>query len=214
MTAAAALAATSLAPVASACRLFSAAAPDHYVAWQGERAIGHQDFSYTREPGRFVVDVELGMRFVSPGLGPIDYSHESHEIWQAGWLHALHSRTYIGAREQVVQAERQGGALMVEGSDVRAYRLGTYIVPSNLWHRDSRLVDAFIDVENGAVRRVQPRFLGKESLRQGGALVVADHYTIRGQLAREAWYDADCALVRWDLPLTGGSWIIFRRELS
>ena len=210
--ASAALAGAGLTPAALACRLFSADAPDRYVAWQGEQAIGRQEFVYTREPGHFVVEANLGMRFVSPGLGPVDYHHESSEIWQTGWLHALNSRTRIDAREQVVQAERQGGALMVQGSDVRAYRLSTYIVPSNLWHRDSRLVDAFIDVEDGTIRRVQPRFLGKESLRQGGALVQASHYTIRGQLTREAWYDADCALVRWDLPLAGGGWISFRRE--
>jgi len=33
-------------------------------------------------------------------------------------------------------------------------------------------------------------------------------------LNRESWYDADCVLVRWDLPLSAGDWISFRRELS
>lgn len=205
----------SLTPViAQGCRLFSADVPDRYVAWQGDKAIGRQEFFFNREPGRFIVDVNMGMHFVSPGLGTIRYSHESREVWQTGWLQTFASRTRIDSRDQVVHAERQGGSLMVDGSDVRPYRLSTYIVPSNLWHRDSRLMDSFIDVENGNIRLVQPRYVGKESLQQSGTAVEANRYTFRGQLDREAWYDADCVLVRWDLPLTGGGWISLRREKS
>ena len=55
--------------------------------------------------------------------------------------------------------------------------------------------------------------VGKQILQQGGGQVEARRYTMRGQLNREAWYDADCVLVRWDLPITGGGWINVRREM-
>jgi hypothetical protein len=92
--------------------------------------------------------------------------------------------------------------------------VSTYLVPSSLWHRDSRLADAFLDVEKGDVLFVRPRYAGREILQQGGGVVEAHRYTLRGQLNREIWYDADCVLVRWDLPVTGGGWLNFRRELS
>ncbi|NCF81973.1 MAG: hypothetical protein GWP74_10195 [Proteobacteria bacterium] len=92
--------------------------------------------------------------------------------------------------------------------------MSTYLVPSSLWHRDTRLADAFLDVEKGAVLFVRPRYAGKETLRQGGGDIEAHRYTIRGQLDREIWYDADCVLVRWDLPLTGGDWLSFQREMA
>lgn len=208
-----ALAGIGLAPAARACRLFPGDAVDRYAAWQGDQQVGRQAFTFAREPGRFVVDVELEMDLVSPTFGRLRYRHESREIWKAGWLHALQTRTRINAREQVVKAERRDGSLMVGGSDVRAYLLSSYIIPSNLWHRDSRLVDSFIDVENGELRFVQPRFAGKESLQQGGRRVEASRYSLRGQLDRETWYDARCALVRWDLPLADGDWVSFRREM-
>ncbi len=212
----AALAAGGLVPApATARRLFPADATDRYVAWQGEQVIGRQQFSFRRESGRFVVDVQMDMRFELSGKGVIGYSHECREVWETGWLHGLDSRTRIDGRIQEVRAERNdGGSLMVGGSDVRPFQVSTYLVPSNLWHRDSRLVDTFIDVENGNILLVQPRYVGKEALQQSGAVVEAEHYTIRGQIDREAWYDTDCVLVRWDLPLTSGGWINFRRETS
>ena len=187
---------------------------DRYVVWQGDSHVGRQEFSFKRERGRFVVDMEMRMQFVSPGIGVTSYSHESREVWETGWLHALDSRTRIDGRIQEVHAKRRNGSLMVDGSDVRPFQVSTYLVPSSLWHRDSRLVDVFIDVESGNIHFVRPRYAGKETLQQGGGVVEAHRYTIRGQMNREAWYDADCVLVRWDLPLTGGGWINFRREMS
>jgi len=199
---------------AAARRLFPAGVTDRYVAWQGKRMIGRQQFSFRREPGRFLVDAQVDMRFESSAKGVIGYSHESREVWETGWLQRLDSRTRIDQRLQEVRAERNGGSLMVDGSDVGPFQISTYLVPSNLWHRDSRLVNAFIDVENGSIRLVRPRYVGKQTLQQSGGTVEAQHYSIRGQLNREAWYDADCVLVRWDLPLEDGGWINFRLETS
>ena len=109
---------------------------------------------------------------------------------------------------------REAGSLQVTGSDVRPFQFSTYVIPSNLWHRDSRLVEAFIDVERGNILSVRPRYLGKETLEQGGGVVEAHRYALRGQIDREAWYDSDCVLVRWDLPVAGGDWISFRRETA
>lgn len=195
-------------------RLFPADVTDRYVAWQGARAVGRQEIVFTREPGRFVVDAKVGMQFVAPGIGDVSYEHESREAWETGWLHSFDSRTRIDGRVQEVHAERRNFALMVNGSEVSPFQVTTYVVPSNLWHRDSRLVEAFIDVESGNIRFVRPRYAGRETLQQSGGVVQAHHYTIRGQMVREAWYDADCVLVRWDLPVSGGGWISFQRESS
>jgi hypothetical protein len=211
----AAVAGIGLAPAPSmARRLFPADVTDRYVAWQDERAVGQQEISFKRERGQFVVHVKMGTRFAAPGVTDASYAHESREVWQTGWLHGLTSRTHVDGRVQTVEAERQSGSLMVNGSEVMPFQVSTYLVPSSLWHRDSRLVDAFLDVEKGGVLFVRPRYVGKEVLRQGGRELQAHRYSIRGQLNRESWYDADCVLVRWDLPLAGGDWISFRREMS
>ena len=193
----------------SACRLFPADLTDRYRALQAGAEVGRQSIVFRRETGRFVVEVEVGIRFVLPGVGAVDYSHECREIWDTGWLHALDSRTRIGGRERYVEARRRKGALFVNGSEVRAYQISTYVVPSSLWHRDSRLVEAFIDVESGDLRFVRPRYVGSERLEQGGAALEANHYRMRGQLNLDAWYDGDCALVRWDRPVAGGDGISF-----
>jgi hypothetical protein len=205
-----ALGGAGLAPTAAlARRLFPAGVTDRYVALQGDREVGRQEFSFRRGPGGFTVESAIEMRFVSPRFGETTYAHESREIWDTGWLQGLETETRIGARRQTVRAEREAGSLRVSGSDVRPFQLSAYVVPSNLWHRDSRLVRTFIDVESGNVISVQARYAGKENLDQGGSVLEAQRYTIRGQMDREAWYDADCVLVRWDLPLAGGGWINF-----
>lgn len=196
-------------------RLFPDDTTDRYVAWQGDRPIGRQAFSFSREPGRFLVEGRLEMRFTVPGRGDIGYEHESREAWDTGWLQSLESQTRVDGRVREVRAERDGGALLIEGSEVpRPYRMSSYVVPSNLWHRDSRLTDAFIDVENGSILFVRPRFVARETLHQGGDGIETHRYAIRGQMDRDAWYDADCVLVRWDLPLSSGGWISFRREAA
>jgi hypothetical protein len=203
-----------MSPVALARRLFPADVTDRYVAWRGQRVVGRQEISFKREPGQFVVEVKIGMQFVAPGIGDVSYSHESREVWDAGWLQTLDSHTRSDGRTQRVHAERQSGSLIVNGSYGHPIQVSTYLVPSNLWHRDSRLVDAFLDVENGSVLFVHPRYIGKQILQQGGGQVEARRYTLRGQLNRESWYDADCVLVRWDLPTVDGGWIRFLREMS
>ena len=60
---------------------------------------------------------------------------------------------------------------------------------------------------------MRPHYAGEDTLRHGSVELKAHRYSFRGQLNREAWYDADCALVRWDLLLPGGDWISFRREM-
>jgi len=195
-------------------RLFPDQVTDRYVAWEGEQAVGRQEISFERESGRFVVHVTTEIRFAAPGGGDVSYSHESREVWDTGWLHALTSTTRVDGRVRTVRARRSDGTLMIDGSDVRSFQMSSYVVPSSLWHRDSRLADAFLDVESGSVVLVRPRYVGKETLQQGGGVVEAHRYSIRGELNRESWYDADCVLVRWDLPLSAGDWISFRRELS
>ena len=71
-----------------------------------------------------------------------------------------------------------------------------------------------IDVEKGNIRPVRTRYIGKQILQQSGGSVEAHRYSMRGQLDREAWYDVDCVLVRWDLPLADGQWISIRRTMS
>ncbi|NCF82134.1 MAG: hypothetical protein GWP74_11040, partial [Proteobacteria bacterium] len=145
LTGSALLAGAGLAPPpAMARRLFPADVTDRYVAWQGERVVGRQEISFDREPGQFVAHVKTAMRFAAPRAGDVSFNHDSREVWQAGWLHGLTSRTRVDGRVQTVQAQRQNGSLMVDGSEVRPFQVSTYLVPSSLWHRDTRLADAFL----------------------------------------------------------------------
>lgn len=215
LSSALALGGAGLAPTrAMARRLFPAGVTDRYVARQGDREVGRQEFAFRRGVDGFSVESSIEMRFVSPTFGETAYTHSSREIWDTGWLQGLETETRIGGRRQTVRAEREAGSLRVSGSDVRPFQLSAYVVPSNLWHRDSRLVRTFIDVESGEVISVQARYVGKENLDQGGALLEAHRYSIRGQMDREAWYDANCVLVRWDLPLPSGGWINFLHQTA
>lgn len=199
-------------PAATACRLFPADVTERYLAFQGEEIIGWQRFDFRRESGRFVVESRIEMTYRSLGGVPVDYSLETEEVWRTGWLHELRSRIRIGGRTRWVTARRSDGAMVVETGGGRRLEFGSYVVPSNLWHRDTRLVDVLLDVEVGRLRYVKARRVADDVLEQDGQRIEASRYAIRGQIDRDAWYDANCALVRWALPLDGGARIEFEQQ--
>lgn len=54
-------------------------------------------------------------------------------------------------------------------------------------------------------------FVGREDVPAGGATVPARHFVLTGGIARDLWYDADCALVRIAIPGRDGVPIVFER---
>ncbi|MDX1514305.1 MAG: DUF6134 family protein [Gammaproteobacteria bacterium] len=194
-----------------ACRLFPPDSTDRYRARQEDRDAGFQSISFFRESGEFVVSTRRNFRYVDVEGAAVDYDHSSREVWVNGWLNRFESTTRHGERTFRVDAETVDHVTMLVRSS--AYPVPSlvtgYVIPGNVWHRDSRLVNRLMDMVDGRLKLVRVRYVGKEALAGAGDLQVANHYQWRGEINLDAWYTEECQLSRMLLPFKRAEPVIF-----
>lgn len=199
-----ALAAGVLVPGAvMACRLFPRDSVDRYTAYQAGAEVGAQSFEFSRSIGRFLVRSQLDLSYRTGDGKTLSFSHRAQEVWHRGWLNAFNATTRHGSRQIDVEAESvEHGILSVRSSETDiTLQVSGYVVPTNLWHRDSRLVNRLIDLVHGRVRLVKVFYAGKDVLPSAGGATVATHYRVRGEFSRDAWYSERCQLIRIRMPI-------------
>lgn len=188
---------------ATACRLFPRDSIDRYSGYQDGTEVGSQQFEFSRDSGRFIVNSKLEFQYRDEFNRMISFLHQAREIWYRGWLNAFSSTTRDGDREIEVEAHSaENGILSVSSnySDV-TLQVSGYVIPTSLWHRDSRLVSRLIDLVDGRVKLVKVYYAGKDLLPHDGGVTVASHYRVRGEYVRDAWYGDNCQLLRIQIPV-------------
>jgi hypothetical protein len=183
---------------------------DFLVLRQGD-AIGAHRFSFSRRDGDFVVEVAIDIAVSLLGMTVFRYTHRSRETWRDGWLHGLVSATDDNGNQVRIAAERSGGALRGHVNDV-GFDVSGFIVPSSLWHRDTRQSRALFSTIEGRMKVVNIAALGPEEVEAGGARVGAEHYRITGELERDIWYGPACDIARVTFPAGDGSLITLARQ--
>lgn len=188
---------------AGACRLFPKNSTELYGAYQNGTQVGSQWFQFSRSSGQILVTSELDFRYRDHDGATFSFFHRARETWNRGWLNAFSAKTRYGDREVSIEARSiEQGILSVESSDSDVtLQVSGYVVPSSLWHRDSRLVNRLIDLVDGRVKLVRVYYAGKDLLPQDGGAIVATHYRVRGEIDRDAWYSDKCQLLRTLMPL-------------
>jgi hypothetical protein len=188
---------------AGACRLFPVDSVERYAAYQKGVEVGAQRFEFFRKSGRFMVDRELELEYRDHGNRAVSFFHRAREVWRQGWLDAFSSATRVGDRKIEIDARSvEHGMLSVESNEFDAtLHVSGYVVPSSLWHRDSRLVNRLIDLVDGRVKLVKVHYAGKDLLPDDAGVKVGSHYRIRGELVRDTWYGEDCRLLRVRAPV-------------
>lgn len=183
---------------ALACRLFPPDSTDRYAVLQQGKHIGSHVLNFSRENGRFIVDVDTRFEYQRTGRGTVSFVHRAKEIWIGGWLNAFQSSTRHGNQRISVEAETLEQAMLTVRSDDDdiALQVTGYVVTSSLWHRDTRLVNRLIDLVDGRLKLVKVYYAGKDVVSSPGAPAVAAHYRIRGEINRDVWYGEDCRLLR------------------
>ncbi len=185
-------------PAAGACPVFPAEGELDFLVLRRGVVIGTHRIRFAREAGRFVVRSDIEFETTPPGppgAAPARYVHHAEEVWVGGWLHAVVSDTDDDGRRTRLRAERRDGIFQgaINGS---AFTVSGYIIPSSLWHRDTRFSETLFDTVDGRLKIVRPRFIGRDRVPGPGGRVEAKHYALVGELRRELWYGLDCGLVR------------------
>lgn len=198
-------------PAAAACDLFPNGSGWRFVVLRHGNAIGEHTFRFSRRDGDFVVEVAIDIAVELLGMTLFRFTHRAEEVWHKGWLRTLVSATDDDGRLWRLNAERRDGALRGHVNDV-AFDVSGFVVPASLWHRDTTKSRALFDTIDGRVKVVDSRALGEEAVIVGGDETPARHFRLTGQLQRDVWYDADCAIAKVTFPARDGSLITLERQ--
>lgn len=196
---------------ALACYFFPREAGWRFLVLRHGNVIGTQAFTFSRRDGDFVVEIAVDFAVDLLGRTAFRFTHRAEEVWRNGWLYALTSATDDDGRLWRVRAERRDGALRGSVNDVR-FDVSGFVVPASLWHRDTLKSQALFDTIDARVKVVNAKALGEETVEADGSTVEARHYSLSGQIEREVWYDAACALARVTFPARDGSLITLERQ--
>lgn len=209
--AAAAAALAPASPAGAACELFPRGSGWRFLVLRHGNVIGEHRFGFSRRGDDFVVEVAIDIAVELLGMTLFRFTHRAEEVWRRGWLQSLVSATDDDGRLWRLQAERRDGALRGDVNDV-AFDVSGFVVPASLWHRDTTKSQALFDTIDGRMKVVDSRALGEETVTVAGAEAAARHFRLTGQLERDVWYGADCAIVRVAFPARDGSLITLERQ--
>jgi hypothetical protein len=196
---------------ARACELFPKVAGWRFLVLRHGNVIGEHVFTFSRRDGDFVVEVAIDIAVSLLGVTLFRFIHRSEEVWHDGWLQSLVSATDDDGTLWRLQSERRDGALRGKVNDVD-FNVSGFIIPASLWHRDTPLTQVLFGTIDGRTKVIDSQALGQEPVPVAGAEVPARHFRLTGQLERDVWYDADCAIARVTFPTRDGSLITLERQ--
>src|SRR3546814_18656765 len=86
------------------------------------------------------------------------------------------------------------------------------ILPASLGQPETTKAKALLDTIDGGGKTVDCRDLGEEAGPVAGAETAARHFRLTGEIERDVWYDANCAIARVTLRGRDGSRIALARQ--
>jgi len=196
---------------AAGCTLFPQGEGWRFLVLRHGNVIGEHRFHFSRRSGDFVVEVAIDIAVELLGITLFRFTHRAEEVWRDGWLHALTSATDDDGKLWKVASERRDGALRGRVNGV-AFDVSGFVIPASLWHRDTTKSQALLDTIDGRMKVIDSRALGEETVPADGGKTAARHFRLTGQLERDIWYDAGCAIARVSFPARDGSEITLERQ--
>ncbi len=173
------------------------------VMREGER-IGTQTVSFERVGEELTVRTEANVDFTAFWIFNVTWTHQSVEVWGNGGLKEFTSFTDDDGKQRQVHVQRNGDRLIVNSTGGER-ELPADLIPGTLWHPETVAQRQVLDPIKGRSRDVSIVDRGLEQVEVEGRTVAAHHYSMRGELEREVWYDKDGTVVKVELPITNGS---------
>lgn len=184
--------------------------PIYFDVWREGSLIGSHRIDFTRQGDELRVDIAIELKVDFAYITVFRYQHRNREIWRDGRLLAMQSTTDDDGDRARVSLEARGGELAVEGTKFAGTVPGN-LLPTTYWREDSIRAGRLVSSQDGRIFEVTVTPLGEEDVLSEGRLVKARHYSMRGDLDLDLWYDADGQWVRLTFKASDGSLIEYRR---
>lgn len=161
-----------------------------FEIYRGDSRIGAQALSVRRSGSTVEASVDVDIAVKLLGLTAYRYTLQSSETWQDGELVALNASTNDNGTAHFARAERQGGELVVEGSEFSG-RIGGRPATTTYWTPAFLERSVWISTQDGRPFRVAASNLGSEAFPTAGGTVTASRWRIGGELqGLDLFYDA------------------------
>lgn len=178
---------------------------------RGTSPIGSQRLTFTTTGAALSVRVaaDFVVRF-----GPIvffRYRLRVAEEWEGGVLQRVIATANNDGKAEFMRAQRQGDALMIDGSASGRYRAPAGAIAATHWNR-AELAGPMIDPQNGKLLdfKVGPPTPGAVA-DAAGAMQKATRYDLTGLTRMSLYYDAASVWCGLDAVAKDGSLIHYRR---
>ncbi|MDE2517243.1 MAG: hypothetical protein KGL12_14545 [Rhodospirillales bacterium] len=178
---------------------------------RGASPIGTQRLTFTANGAALSVRVaaDFVVRF-----GPIvffRYRLRVAEEWEGGVLQRVRATADNDGKAEFMRAQRQGDALMVDGSASGRYRAPPGAITATHWNR-AELAGPMIDPQNGKLLdfKIGPAMAGAIA-DAAGAMQKATRYDLTGPTRMSLYYDAASVWCGLDAVAKDDSLIHYRR---
>ena len=150
-------------------------------------AIGTHVLTFEPSGDRLTVRVAAD---IAVSLGPIvlfRYRHRATERWEAGQVVSVDAETNDDGTAVKTRMWREGGMLMVEGTEKPRYAAPPNASPATHWNK-SMLLGPLINTQDGKLMRPAVTPLGTAVIP--GYPHPASGFALRGDADLDTWYDA------------------------
>jgi len=152
------------------------------------KPIGKHSFVLSLDQQQQVLksEADFGVKFL--GFSAYRYQHTAVERWEGGCLREIEARTNDNGEALALKGKKTEGGFALNGP------AGTKSLPGCVmsfayWNSAILSQPRLLNAQNGEYLPVEVRSLGAESLRLGGAELMARRYRLNaGKLSLDLWY--------------------------
>lgn len=181
-----------------------------FDVWREGSLIGSHRLDFSRQGEELRVDIAIELKVDFAYITVFRYQHRNREIWRGGRLLAMQSTTDDDGERARVLLQAKGEELAVDGTKFAGTVPGN-LLPTTYWREESMRAARLVSSQDGRIFEVTVTPLGEEDVLSEGRLVKARHYSMRGDLDLDLWYDAAGEWVRLTFKASDGSLIEYRR---
>ncbi len=180
-----------------------------FLAFRNGNPLGRHGITFSERKGDLLVDISVDYAVKFGPLSFFRYKLRGRETWSNGVLASARAQTDNNGKREYMSADRDGEALIVEGSKARRARAPCNCLIATHWNI-AQLDGPMINPQDGSVLRFSVETMGLSKLIDAkGAARIARRYALNGENPLELWYEDPCVWVGLRAKAVDGSVISY-----
>lgn len=157
--------------------------------------IGEHKFVFRHEGASLNVVIDTDVRVKLAFVTLYRFLHHGTETWVDNRLVALSSTTDDDGTNHAMIVAMRDDKLVVTADKKSTFR-SAETIPASLWHPGILKAHATLNTVDGTMMAIKVMLVGDETVQSSSGPILAQHFTIDGDLRRELWFDLTGRLVK------------------